>query len=52
MNLKPAHARKGWEYYTENRIWHPDGDLNLAGMKLNIQIYGEQTQAKGPLPGP
>jgi len=52
MNLKPAHARKGWEYYTENRIWHPDGDLNLEGMKFNIQIYGEQTQAKGPLPGP
>ena len=47
MNLKPAHARRGWEYYTENRIWHPDGDVTLEGLKYNIQIYCEQTQTKG-----
>ncbi len=50
MRLKPAHARKGWEYYTENNIWHPDADINLEGVKTVIQIYGEQTQIKGPLP--
>jgi hypothetical protein len=38
------------EYYTQNQIWHPDGDLNLEGMKYNIRIYSEQTGAKGPLP--
>ena len=48
MNLKPAYARKGWEYYTENRIWHPDGDVTLEGLKYNIPIYVEQTQSKGP----
>jgi hypothetical protein len=48
MNVKPAYARKGWEYYTENRIWHPDGDVTLAGLKYNIQIYSEQTQSKAP----
>jgi len=41
-------ARKGWEYYTENRIWHPDGNVTLEGLKYNIQIYSEQTQTKGP----
>ena len=52
MDLKPAHARSGWEYYVENRIWHPDADVNIEGLKIAIQIYAEQTQAKGPLPSP
>lgn len=50
MKLKPAHALKGWEFYTQNRFWPPDGDVTLEGMKNNIRIYAEQTGAKGPLP--
>jgi NitT/TauT family transport system substrate-binding protein len=52
MKLKPAHARKGWEHYTSNRIWYPDADINVEGFKTLIQIYGEQGQLKGPLPSP
>ncbi len=48
MKRKPAYARKGWEYYTENRIWHPDRDVTLEGLKSKIQIYSEQTPSKGP----
>src|ERR1044071_4808040 len=44
MKLKPAHARKGWEYYTANKIWYPDADINIDGVKTLIQIYGEQGQ--------
>jgi ABC-type nitrate/sulfonate/bicarbonate transport system substrate-binding protein len=50
MQLKPNHARSGWEYYTQNHVWHPDGDLNLEGMKYNLRIYAEQAGAKGALP--
>jgi NitT/TauT family transport system substrate-binding protein len=50
MQLKPMHARKGWEFYTQNRFWPPDGDVTLEGLKTNIRIYAEQTGAKGPLP--
>lgn len=50
MKLKPAHALKGWEFYTQNRFWPPDGDVTMDGMKNNIRIYAEQTGAKGPLP--
>lgn len=50
MKLKPAHALKGWEFYTQNRFWPPDGDITLEGLKTNIRIYAEQTGAKGPLP--
>ena len=52
MKLKPAHARKGWEFYIENRIWHPEVDLNIEGIQIVIQIYGEQNQMKGALPAP
>jgi NitT/TauT family transport system substrate-binding protein len=52
MKLRPDHARRGWEYYTQQRIWHPDGELNLNGMKYNLNIYAEQTGVKGPVGAP
>jgi NitT/TauT family transport system substrate-binding protein len=52
MKLKPAHARRGWEYYTANRLWHPEADINIEGTNTLIRIYGEQGQLKGPLPSP
>lgn len=52
MKLKPAQAEKGWEYYVENRIWHPDADINLEGMKVVIQIQAEQGAIKGAPPSP
>src|SRR5918999_3646637 len=50
--LKPIHARKGWEFYTQNGLWPPDGAVTLEGMKYNIRIYADQTGVKGPLPAP
>jgi NitT/TauT family transport system substrate-binding protein len=50
MQLKPAHALKGWEYYTQNRLWPADGDVTVEGMKYNIRFYADQTGVKGPLP--
>jgi len=52
MKLKPSQAEKGWEYYVENRIWHPDADINLEGMKIVIQIQAEQGTIKGAPPSP
>ncbi|HEY2920368.1 MAG TPA: ABC transporter substrate-binding protein [Candidatus Binatia bacterium] len=50
MNLKREHARRGWEFDTSTRMWHPDGDINLDGFQIVTQIYWEQTQSKGPVP--
>src|SRR5262245_39868669 len=50
MNLKPEHARRGWEFYTSTKMWHPDGDVNLEGLQVVTQIYWEQTQSKSPTP--
>jgi ABC-type nitrate/sulfonate/bicarbonate transport system substrate-binding protein len=48
--LKPEMARRGWEYYTANRIWHPNAEINIEGLKSAMQIYADQI--KGPLPDP
>lgn len=50
MNLKREHARRGWEFYTASKMWHPDGDLNVDGLQAVTQIYWEQTQSKGAMP--
>jgi len=50
MNLKREHARRGWEFYTSTKMWHPDGDLNVDGLQAVTQIYWEQSQAKGAVP--
>jgi len=50
IQLKPVHALKGWEYYTQNRIWPYDGEPNMEGMKHNIRVYYDQTGAKAPVP--
>lgn len=52
MKLKPQHARQGWEYYTENKIWNPNAEINIEGIKTVIQINAERSQTKGPLPAP
>ena len=52
MNLKREHARRGWEFYTSAKVWHPDGDINFEGLQNVVHIYWEQTQGKGPPPNP
>jgi ABC-type nitrate/sulfonate/bicarbonate transport system substrate-binding protein len=48
--LKPELARRGWEYYTANRIWHPNAEIALDGLKIAMQIYGEQFKSAPPDP--
>jgi ABC-type nitrate/sulfonate/bicarbonate transport system substrate-binding protein len=50
MQLKPAHALKGWEYYTQNRLWPLDGEPNIEGMKHNLRVYAELSAVKRPAP--
>jgi len=48
--LSPELARRGWEYYTANRIWHPNAEINLEGLKFTMQVYSEQTKDAPPDP--
>lgn len=48
MGLKRDYARKGWEFYTEKGLWHPNGDVTIEGLGIVSQIYAEQNQLKSP----
>lgn len=52
MRLKPEHARKGWEFYTEQKIWNPNAEANVEGVRAVIQIMAERNLLKPPLPPP
>jgi NitT/TauT family transport system substrate-binding protein len=53
MKLKPEQARRGWEYYTENKIWNPNAETNVEGVRTVIQISAERGVFKGgALPAP
>jgi NitT/TauT family transport system substrate-binding protein len=52
MRLKPEHARKGWEYYTEHKIWNPNAEANVEGVRTVIQIMADRGLLKAPLPSP
>jgi ABC-type nitrate/sulfonate/bicarbonate transport system substrate-binding protein len=45
-------ARRGLDYYLENRAWEPDLGIDVEGLKPVIETYAEQAQLKGPVPGP
>jgi ABC-type nitrate/sulfonate/bicarbonate transport system substrate-binding protein len=52
MRLKPEHARRGWEYYTQQKIWNLNAEANVEGVRTVIQIMGERGLLKPPLPPP
>jgi ABC-type nitrate/sulfonate/bicarbonate transport system substrate-binding protein len=52
FGLKPAHARRAWQYYAGSNVWNDDGRVSTEGMKAVIQMAAEQNQSKGPPPSP
>ena len=52
LDMKPALARKGLEYYLEHRAWEPDLNIDMDGLKTVVEIYAEQADMKGSIPSP
>ncbi|MGH7929488.1 MAG: ABC transporter substrate-binding protein [Candidatus Binatia bacterium] len=52
MGVKQPYARRGVDYFTENKIFPVDGSLTLEGLKVNIQVQFRDGVLKEPLPGP
>ena len=50
IQIAPELARKGWDYYTVNRIWHPSLQLNPEGMKVALEILAEESKITPPDP--
>ncbi len=52
LDMKPALARKGLDYYLDHRAWDPDLNIDMDGLKTVVEIYAEQADMKGPIPSP
>jgi ABC-type nitrate/sulfonate/bicarbonate transport system substrate-binding protein len=52
LDMKPALARKGLDYYLDQRAWDPNLRIDLDGLKTVIEVYAEQAEMKGALPNP
>ncbi|HET7910833.1 MAG TPA: hypothetical protein VFL49_02280, partial [Pseudolabrys sp.] len=52
LDMKPALARRGLDYYVDQRAWDPLLRIDLDGLKTVIAVYAEQADLKGPLPDP
>ena len=39
MELKREYARKGWEFYTEKGLWHPNGDRDSRRSRDRLADY-------------
>ena len=50
IQIAPELARKGWDYYTANRIWHPSLELNPEGMRIALEILAEESKFVPPDP--
>jgi ABC-type nitrate/sulfonate/bicarbonate transport system substrate-binding protein len=52
MGVKPPYARRGVDYFTQNKIFPIDGSVTLEGMKMNIEVQARDGVLKEPLPSP
>jgi len=52
LDMKLALARKGLNYYLDNRAWDPNLNIDMDGLKTVVEIYAEQADMKGPIPSP
>src|SRR5918996_2836693 len=52
MGVKPPYARRGVDYFTQNKIFPIDGSVTLEGLKVNIEVQARDGVFKGPLPPP
>jgi ABC-type nitrate/sulfonate/bicarbonate transport system substrate-binding protein len=52
LDMKPALARKGLDYYLDNRAWDPNLNIDMDGLRTVVEIYAEQADMKGPIPSP
>jgi ABC-type nitrate/sulfonate/bicarbonate transport system substrate-binding protein len=52
FGLQAVYARRGIDYYIKNRVYPVNGDVTLAGLKVNIEVQAQDGIIKGTLPPP
>ena len=52
FGLQTIYARRGIDYYTRNKVYPYNGDITLAGLKVNIEVQVQDGIIKGAVPPP
>jgi ABC-type nitrate/sulfonate/bicarbonate transport system substrate-binding protein len=52
LGLQAPYARRGIDYYINNKIYPINGDVTLAGLKVNIEVQVQDGIIKGTPPPP
>ncbi len=52
FGLAAVYVRRGMDYYTKNKVYPYNGDVTLAGLKVNIDVQVQDGIIKGAAPAP
>jgi ABC-type nitrate/sulfonate/bicarbonate transport system substrate-binding protein len=50
LKLERRYAAAGWEEYVRSNAWPPKGDIDVEGVKTQIQILAQGSNSSSPLP--
>jgi ABC-type nitrate/sulfonate/bicarbonate transport system substrate-binding protein len=52
LKLERRYAEAGWEEYVRSNAWPPKGDVDVEGVRTQIQILAQNSKQSTPLPSP
>ena len=52
LGLQAPYARRGIDYYINNKVYPINGDVTLPGLKVNIEVQVQDGIIKGTPPPP
>jgi ABC-type nitrate/sulfonate/bicarbonate transport system substrate-binding protein len=52
LKLERRYAEAGWEEYVRSNAWPPKGDVDVEGVRTQIQILAQNSKQSSPLPSP
>ncbi len=52
LQLERRYAEAGWNEYTRSKAWPLKSEIDVEGVKTQIQIWAQREKLSGPLPAP
>ncbi|MEK6562978.1 MAG: ABC transporter substrate-binding protein [Candidatus Binatota bacterium] len=52
LKLERPYAEAGWQEYTRSKAWPLKAEIDIEGVKTQIQIWAQREKLTGPLPTP
>lgn len=52
LGLEKSYAEAGWEEYTRSKAWPLKAEIDVEGVRTQVQIWAQREKFNGPLPAP